>query len=179
MNDLNKSKTLSFKERFEPKRPFNRLSDEEEKKENWKNFEESNNNSKLFKSLSYEINFNEFKNFYDIPNVENGYKAFSIPVLFNKRNKFVFIKSLICWIVIAIITWILIFGISTLILYLLFTFSNFNFSEISAIYYCLGISLSLLYVFISHVFWYKKRKKGEVFKIIKRNRIYKFTYINI
>lgn len=166
-------------ERFEPKRPFNRLSDEEEKKENWNNFEESNNNSKLFKSLSYEINFKEFKDFYDTPNVESGYKAISVPILFNKRNKFVFIKSLICWIAITITTWILIFGISTLIFYLLFTFSNFNFSEISAIYYCLGIALSLLYVFISHVFIDKKRKKDSVFKTIKRKRIYQFTYINI
>ena len=29
MNDLNKNKSVSLQERFEPKRPFNRLSNEE------------------------------------------------------------------------------------------------------------------------------------------------------
>lgn len=122
----------------------------------------SKRSSKTFiqKLFSYQIdlnlinNINKYSDFNDIV-------LLSKSILFNKRNKFVFILSFIFSILLRIISWSLFFGFYYLMLFLIKKYSDFDEIMISKVYFSLIGPTTLLYCVYVYCFVRKKDVPGQ------------------
>ncbi|MDE5766965.1 MAG: hypothetical protein K2H56_00300 [Malacoplasma sp.] len=149
----------------------------DEKNLDWKELISLKSNSKIFSIFSYKLNMDKIKEFYENSDFESGYNWIAIPILFNKRNKFVFLLSIFYWVFYKIITYSLIFLFLFFIFYMLKNFTNLGYWSYTSIYYWIIVIFSLFYGFIFFYFdlkkWDFKRKKW------RKKRINECAFVNM
>ena len=144
----------------------------------WSELEEEFIKTMKFKGISYQLNFNNLKDLYENPDLEKAYNFLSKPILFNRRNRRIFIVSIFIWVLLTIFIWTLYFCISSAIFYLLFKFTEMNFSAVVGVYYAIIIILSIFYGILFFLLDFKK-EKGTINKKIRRKKIYECSFINM
>lgn len=145
---------------------------------NWFEMEEEFIKTMKFKWLSYQLNFDNLKDLYENSDLEKAYNFISIPILFNKRNRKIFIISVFIWVIVTIFILALYFCISSVVLYLLLNYTKINFSAVIGIYYAIMIIFSIFYGLVSFLLDFKK-EKGSIKKKVKRKKIYECSFINM